>query len=138
MHGWTGIGGSTIGNPHQKMRMGVCELVQIDHPTRELVALIRVALGISRHLDENDPAKHHLLTALDEAGLVLDLRIPIGEGFYQSVSDAYETFRGVISIWAAAECGHHGYRSCPYRRGLVVDPGPDPRKLGALSIMCSA
>jgi len=97
LHGWTGIGGSTVGNPNKKMRMGVCELVQIDAPTRKFVALTRVALEISRHLDENDPAKHHLLTALDDAVRMLDLRIPIGIDFYNSVPEAYQILSSGIS-----------------------------------------
>jgi alpha-mannosidase len=97
LHGWTGIGGSTVGNAHQLMRMEVCELVQIDLPTRDFEALGRVALEISAHLDENDPAKHHLLTALDDAFRVLDLRIPIGEGFYSSVPQASAILKEGVS-----------------------------------------
>ncbi|MCD4674354.1 MAG: alpha-mannosidase [Anaerolineaceae bacterium] len=101
LHGWTGIGGSTVGDPTKKLQMKICEVVLIDQPTRDFVALARVALGIADHLDENDPAHHHLYTALDEAFKVLDLRIPIGGLFYNSISSAYQILQEGI------ECSGH-------------------------------
>ncbi len=89
LHGWTGIGGLTVGDMTKKLKMRPCELVQIHQPTRDFIALARVALGISEHLDERDPAKHNLLTALDEAFRILDLRLPIGDNFYASIADAF-------------------------------------------------
>lgn len=88
LHGWTGIGGSTVGDPHQKLRMGVCEMVQIHQPTRDLITLAGVALGIANHLDESSTARYDLLNALDESFKALDLRIPHGREFYESVPRA--------------------------------------------------
>jgi alpha-mannosidase len=93
LHGWTGVGGSTVGYPNKKLQMEPCKVVQIDQPTRDLVALTRVALGIAEHLDANNPAHHHLMTVLDEAYRGLDLRLPIGTAFYESVPEVYKTLR---------------------------------------------
>lgn len=101
LHGWTGIGGATVGDETKKLQMKICEVVLIDRPTRDFAALARVALGIADHLDENDPARHHLYTALDEAFKVLDLRIPIGGLFYNSISSAYQILQEGI------ECSGH-------------------------------
>lgn len=90
LHGWTGIGGSTIGNPDKKLQMEPCKVVLIDQPTCDFIALARVALGIADHLDQNQPEHHHLLTALDEAFKLLDIRQPIGDAFYESVPTAYQ------------------------------------------------
>lgn len=60
LHGWTGIGGSTVGDETKKLQMKTCEVVQIDQPTRDFIALARVALGIADYLDENNPDRHHL------------------------------------------------------------------------------
>jgi alpha-mannosidase len=93
LHGWTGIGGSTMGDATKKLQMKTCEIVQIDQPTRDFIALTRVALGIADHLEEKDPARHHLYTALDEAFKLLDLRIPIGDSFYNSIPEAYKALK---------------------------------------------
>lgn len=79
LHGWTGIGGSTVGDATQKLQMKTCEVVQIDQPTRDFIALARVTLGIADHLDENNPDRHYLYTTLDEAFKILDLRIPVND-----------------------------------------------------------
>jgi len=96
LHGWTGIGGSTVGNPHQKILMEECKLVQIDQPTRDFIALARVALGIVQLLDDTQPSKHFLLTALDEAFRMLDLRMPIGDPFYHTIPTAYQKLNSDI------------------------------------------
>ncbi len=93
LHGWTGIGGQTVGDMTKQLKMRPCEVVQIDQPTRDLIALTRVTLGILEHLPERDPARHHILTALDEAYRILDLRLPIDESFYESVPVTYETLK---------------------------------------------
>ena len=93
LHGWTGIGGSTIGNPHKKIMMEECMVVQIDQQTHDFVALARVAFGITTFLDENDPGKHALLTSLDDAFRLLDLRLPIEGGFYSSVPKAHRRLK---------------------------------------------
>jgi alpha-mannosidase len=96
LHGWTGIGGSTVGDPVKKIRMEVCEVVQIDQPVRDFAALARVALGIADQLDEKDPAHHHLLSALDEAFKAVDLRVPIADLFYESIPAAHKTLQSGV------------------------------------------
>jgi len=90
LHGWTGLGGATVGNPNKKILMEQCEIVQIDQPTRNFLALARVSLEIAQLLEDNQPSKHYLLTSLDEAFCSLDLRIPIADEFYHSVPIAFQ------------------------------------------------
>jgi len=97
LHGWTGIGGASISELTNRLKMNPCEVVQIDQPTRDFVALARVGLGILENLGDSHPAKNHLLSALDEAFKVVDLRNPIGEVFYQSIPMALETLRAGIA-----------------------------------------
>jgi alpha-mannosidase len=96
LHGWTGLGGSIQGDPTQQLKMGACEVVQIHPPTRELVALTRVALGLVRVLTDDNPVRHHLLTALNQAYQILDLNLPPGEAFYQGVSQALQVLRAGV------------------------------------------
>ncbi|MBC7249714.1 MAG: alpha-mannosidase, partial [Anaerolineae bacterium] len=94
LHGWAG----TLRNDKDaRLLMREGALVQIDQPTRDFVALARVALGIADHLSENEPARAHLYTALDEAFKVLDTREPLAERFYASVPEAYATLRQGIA-----------------------------------------
>jgi alpha-mannosidase len=106
LHGWTGgtqdlrFDGtmpSTAARPPTRLVMGPCALVQIDQPTREFIALARVALGIADHLDGNDPSRAHLYTALDQAFRTLDTRDPLGDRFYASVPAAYDVLVGAIA-----------------------------------------
>ncbi|MBL7183447.1 MAG: alpha-mannosidase, partial [Anaerolineae bacterium] len=97
LHGWTGLGGWRFDQPATKLFMHPCAVVQIDQPTRDFIATARVALGVAGELDENDPAKGHLLNALDEAFKVLDTRAPLGDGFYASVPQAHAALRGGIA-----------------------------------------
>ena len=85
LHTWSGQGGWEHGDFHTKLFMRPCAVVQIDQPTRDFIATARVALGIAKSLDVNEPAKGHLLNALDEAFKILDTREPFGESFYDSV-----------------------------------------------------
>jgi alpha-mannosidase len=80
-------------NLAERLWLGECALVQIDQPTRDFVALARVALGTADQLEENEPARGHLYNALDEAFKVLDTREPFEEGFYESVPEAYQVLR---------------------------------------------
>jgi len=98
LHGWTGIGGSTVGDATKKLQMKTCRVVQIDQPTRDFIALARVALGIADHLDQNNPARHHLYTALDEAFNILDLRTPVGNSFYSSIPPAHQNLKESIDL----------------------------------------
>jgi alpha-mannosidase len=96
LHGWTGIGGSTIGDLTSRLKMNPSQVVQIDPPTRDFVALARVTIGIIGHLEGRNPTKHHLLNALDEAIKIVDIRNPIGEAFYDSISFALVKLRSGI------------------------------------------
>ncbi len=97
LHGWTGRGGATRGEPGTKLFMRTCALVEIDQPTRDFLATARVASGIAQQLDENEPARAYLLNALDEAFKVLDTREPVGEEFYASVPSAHAELRRGIA-----------------------------------------
>ena len=78
------------GDPDAKLLMHQCAVVQIDQPTRNFIALARVALGIANDLDENEPAQAHLFNALDEAFKLLDIREPFDGRFYASVPAAHQ------------------------------------------------
>ena len=95
LHGWTGLGGSQRNELCTKLFMRPCFVVQIDQPTRDFIATARVALGVAKTL-ENEPAKGHLLNALDEAFKILDTREPFGEAFYASVAPAQAALRAGI------------------------------------------
>jgi alpha-mannosidase len=97
LHGWTGLGGYEHGEPHTQLFMHPCAVVRIDRPTRDFVATARVALGVAQELNENDPAKGHLLNGLDEAFKVLDTRHPLGDEFYASVAPAHAALRDGIA-----------------------------------------
>jgi alpha-mannosidase len=97
LHGWTGLGNDLRpGEPGTKLFMRSCAVVQIDQPTRDFIATARVALGIVTTLDENEPAKGHLLNTLDAAFKILETREPFGEAFYASVARAHATLRAGI------------------------------------------
>ena len=96
LHGWTGLGGFRSGDPNTKLYMKPCALVQIDQPLRDFIATARVALGISKELDANDPTKGRLLNALDAAFKVLDTREPMGEALYASVAPAHDALKAGI------------------------------------------
>jgi len=99
LHGWAG---SLDYDPDAKLLMRECALVQIDQPTRDFIALARVALGIADHLDENEPARAHLYNALDQAFKVLDTREPFDKHFYTSVPAATDVLRAGVSQAGAA------------------------------------
>lgn len=96
LHGWTGNIGF-FNDQTRKMIMRLCEVVQIDQPTRDFVAAARVALGVARTLDENAPARGLVLNALDDAFKVLDIREPFDDRFYKSVPTALQTLKEGIS-----------------------------------------
>ncbi|QPC81271.1 alpha-mannosidase [Phototrophicus methaneseepsis] len=93
LHGWTGLGGwQRNPNSKTKLYMEECAVVQVHQPTRDFIARARMALEISRLLDDNETAKGRILNVLDEAFKVLDTRDPIRtEAFYESVPAALET-----------------------------------------------
>jgi alpha-mannosidase len=121
LHGWTGLGGWRLKEPETKLFMRLCKVVQIDQPTRDFITTARVALGVANCLDEDDPAKGHLLNALDEAFKILntqqivpklqtsryrvlgrtakflDTYEPLGEDFYASVAPAHAALRAGLA-----------------------------------------
>ncbi|MBN1180119.1 MAG: alpha-mannosidase [Anaerolineae bacterium] len=97
LHGWTGLLGTTAPAPGRQLFMGECAVVQIDPPTRDLVALARVALQTANLLDDGEPARARLYNALDEAFRRLDTREPLGAAFYASVPAALETLRAGVA-----------------------------------------
>ena len=97
LHGWTGSGGATRGEPGTQLFMHPCAIVRVDQATRDFVATVRVALGIVQELDDNDPARAYLLNALDEAFKLLDTREPFGDAFYASVPPAHVALRQGIA-----------------------------------------
>ncbi|MBU6335154.1 MAG: alpha-mannosidase [Chloroflexi bacterium] len=107
LHGW--VGGIWRHDAQPRPHIGSSALVQIDAPTRALVALARVALGVARGTDAVDPARGRLLNALDAAFRLLDLGEPFGERFYASVPAALARLRAGI-----ADCG------APLDVGLVA------------------
>lgn len=97
LHGWTGLGGFANGDAFTKLFMKQCAVVQIHQPTRDFIVSARVALETTSNLDDNNPAKHHLLTAVNEAFIALDSRDPLGEDkFYASVESAAQVLKSGI------------------------------------------
>jgi alpha-mannosidase len=97
LHGWTGLGGFAKLEPFTKLYMKPCAIVQIHQPTRDFIALARITLETTDNLDDNNPAKHHLLNALNDAFIALDTRDPIGDDrFYTSVEPAIQTLKSGI------------------------------------------
>ncbi|BCL78277.1 alpha-mannosidase [Ktedonobacteria bacterium brp13] len=99
LHGWTGMGGDGMAPPDlgTQLLMRPCEVVVIDQPTRELIAVARVAVGAAQVMSENTPARGKVLAALDRAFTILDTREPFGEDFYKSVPEALAALRGGIA-----------------------------------------
>ncbi len=100
--GWTGIGGSTVGDMSNRLKMGSPELVQIHLETRAFLATSRVTIGIAKHLNQQDPSYYHLLTSLDDALILVDLRLPIGEKFYSSIKAAHQLLSAGLDQAGAA------------------------------------
>ena len=97
LRGWTGLGGDMQpGETGTQLFMRDCALVQIDQPARDFIATVRVALGVARAVGAHEPAKGHLLNALDEAFKILDTREPFDERFYASIPAAHAALRSGI------------------------------------------
>ncbi len=88
LHGWTGLGGASSGDFFTKLYLRPCQVVQIHPPTRDFLALARMAHETAENLDDNHPARHGILNALNEAFNTLETRDPLGEAFYASVEPA--------------------------------------------------
>lgn len=98
LHGWTGLGGWGGNIPNTQLFMKECAVVQIDEPTREFIAVARVALDVTKQLDDNSPVKGILFNALDEAFKILDTRDPLGtDAFYDSVPPALDALKQGIA-----------------------------------------
>lgn len=97
LHGWTGLGGFANGDAFTKLYMRQCTIVQLHQPTRDFIVTSRIALETTNNLDDNNPAKHHLFNALNDAFNTLDTRDPIGdERFYASVEFATQALKSGI------------------------------------------
>ena len=109
LHGWTGLGGAASGDMFTRLYMRQCALVQIHQPTRDLIVLTRVALETAQNLDENNPARHGLLNALNDAFSTLDTRDPLDcDAFYDSVQPALIVLRsGIESAGAPMDVTIH-------------------------------
>jgi alpha-mannosidase len=89
LHGWTGLGGFDVPDPGTKLYMRTCAVVQIDQPTRDFLAMARMALAVAEQLSDQDTIQARLYNALDTAFRVLDTRDPLGtSAFYDSVPPA--------------------------------------------------
>ena len=97
LHGWTGLGGFANGEMMSKLFMRMCQVVQIDPPTRDFLALARTARETAANLDANNPARARLLNALNEAFNVLETRDPLGEAFYASVEPALAALKAGLA-----------------------------------------
>lgn len=95
LHGWTG---SLFHGKRVSLVMGDCALVVIDQPTRDFIALARVALGVADHLDENNPVRTHLFNSLNQAFTLLELREPYDEKLYESIQHAYHSLVDGIKL----------------------------------------
>ncbi len=93
LYGWTGMGGWEGPEAGTKLFMRPCQIVQIDQALRDFIAMARVTLGVATNIDENHAAKGHLLNALNDAFVLIDLREPFGETFYDSISEAHAALK---------------------------------------------
>src|SRR5690606_38982650 len=69
---------------------------QIDRPTRDFIAAVRVALEAARVLASDHPARGYILNGLDQAFVILDTREPFGERFYETVPAAHQALRDAL------------------------------------------
>ncbi|MFN2187648.1 MAG: alpha-mannosidase, partial [Candidatus Promineifilaceae bacterium] len=90
LRGWTG---GTRQPEENRLQMNRCYIARIDPLLKEFTATARAALGISEQLTDDNPIKHNLVSACDEAFLSLDTREPIADRFFESVPAALEILR---------------------------------------------
>lgn len=96
----------------KRLQMRLCEVVQIDRPTRDFSITARIALEVANELEENHPAKNALYNGLDAAFKHLDTREPFGDAFYASVPAAHTLLRDGVTTAGApldvnvASAGH--------------------------------
>lgn len=97
LEGWTGLGGSLIGDHRQLLYVLPCSVVLVDEPTRDFVALARTAIGVVEHLPPDAPTGLALLNLLTDTFATLDTRHPLGERFYQSVAAALDHLKNALA-----------------------------------------
>jgi len=114
LHGWSGLFGDAVDPSTSALFMRPCKVVLIDQPTRDFLITARVALETVTRLGDDDPAKGHLLNALDAAFKLLDTRAPgvrdlesvsivpgshtpFGDDFYASVPAAHAALKQGIA-----------------------------------------
>ena len=114
LHGWSGLFGDAVDPSASALFMRPCKVVLIDQPTRDFLVTARVALETAMRLDDDEPAKGHLLNALDAAFKILDTRAPavqnleglsfvptshtaFGDAFYASVPAAHAALKAGIA-----------------------------------------
>jgi alpha-mannosidase len=108
LHGWTGRGGWPTARPGTRPFMGQCNLVQIDNAVREFIKTARVALGVARAIDEDEPAHGRLLNALLDAFNRLALHKPLQESFFDSLPDAQKLLdEGIAAAGPALDVELH-------------------------------
>ena len=103
LRGWVGAIDGEPGEMGKQLFMRECALVQIDVPTRELVALARTALQAVQHLDKDSLARADLLQALDDTFKLVDLREPFGDRFYASIPDAVSLLQSRCAMGQALD-----------------------------------
>lgn len=89
---WSGLegGGAPTEQEHQ---LKIAELAWLDEATDDLFYTGKAVLETVKLMEENQPERIQLLTALDRAFHRLDWSEPGSDAFYQSVADARETLR---------------------------------------------
>ena len=93
MHGYTGRWDIHDHDPGATMFMENNYLAQIDQPTRDLLALMRVASETAQRLDAKDFARIRILDALNSAQLKLHSSYSPCDAFYASVPAAMEVLQ---------------------------------------------
>jgi alpha-mannosidase len=97
LHGWTGLGGFAKDAAFTKLYMKECKIVQVHQATRDFVTLTRVGLETAQNLDEDNPARYGLLSALNDAFITLDTSDPLDcEEFYESLEPATQVLKDGI------------------------------------------
>jgi alpha-mannosidase len=91
LHGWTGYWNAQGLDARLLMRQ--CAVVRVDQPLRDLWVTANAAWRLHSHLSADDPIHHDILTALDEACMLLDTREPFGAALYASVGAAHAHLR---------------------------------------------
>ena len=87
LHGWTGFTNSQGADAQLLMRQ--CNVVAIHQELRDFLITANAAWQILTRLADENPIRHNLLNALDEAFIALDTRDPIEQHVYNAVGEVY-------------------------------------------------